>query len=450
MAEAVCLPDNKRIQVAAGETVLEAAIREGIPHAHACGGRAKCSTCRIWVVEGLEHCEPRTEAERALVEPLGFGPEMRLACQVKTRGDIVYRRLVLDAADLELTSQLGGVRPGSCGESRRIVVMFCDIRDFTGFSEPLSPYDVMFVLNRFFYQMGEVIDRNGGHIDKFIGDEIMALYGINDTPDAPLRAVKSALEMLEVNAKMKPYMKAMYGREFEIGIGLHYGETVIGLVGSASNERLTAIGDTVNLASRIENANKEAGTNLLISEELFREVEPCVEDADFICIRLRGTSERKTLYEVSALSDQGRAKLDDRAAESVATTQRFAGLDWTRLMAEDEIPVGGQIVIERPEFDLLVVRTEDRVYALNNACPHLNLPLKDSELSADDGIVCRWHQSCFDLDTGEIRTWCDGLSEDGTSEGMEELGNISKNRRQLRVFPVRIEDGAIWAALDKR
>ncbi len=80
-------------------------------------------------------------------------------------------------------------------------------------------------------------------------------------------------------------------------------------------------------------------------------------------------------------------------------------------------------------------------------CPHLNLPLNDSELTADGGIVCRWHRSCFDLATGEIRNWCEGLAEDGTSPGMEGLGNISKNRRPMTILPVRVADGEIWVAL---
>jgi class 3 adenylate cyclase len=75
-----------------------------------------------------------------------------------------------------------------------VVELFWDIRDFTGFAEPLSSYDVMFVLNRYFYQMGEVIERNGGYIDNFIGDETMVLFGIEDDDQAPLRAVKAALE----------------------------------------------------------------------------------------------------------------------------------------------------------------------------------------------------------------------------------------------------------------
>ncbi len=358
-----------------------------------------------------------------------------------------FRRLVLDEADLEITSQLSRKRLGSCGESKDIVVLFCDIRDFTGFSEALSSYDVMFVLNRYFYQMGEVIERNGGYVDNLIGDEVMALFGIEGDERAPLRSIKAALEMLDVIDGMKPYMEAMYGRSFEAGIGLHYGEAVIGAIGTASMEKLTAIGDTVNVASRIEAANKEAGTRLLISEELYEQVKEGVITEDFVRVKLRGTSARKTLYEISGMTDSALAAVSSETRIEAATI-RYAGLDWVRLMAEEDLPPGTRKIVERDEFDVLVIRTEDRIYATNNACPHLNLPLNDSELTDDGAIVCRWHGSCFDLETGDIRKWCDGLETDGTSKGMEMLGNISKNKRAMKVLPVRIADGNVWVAVD--
>ena len=446
MPQALCLPDNKGFDIEVGESILAATLRAGIPHAHACGGQAKCSTCRIWILDGLEACEARTEAERALAEPLGFGPEIRLACQTKVSGDVRFRRLVLDEADLEITSQLARKHYGSCGESKNIVVLFCDIRDFTGFSEFLSSYDVMFVLNRYFYQMGAVIERNGGYIDAFIGDQIMALFGIEDDDNAPLHGVKSALEMLDVVDNLKPYMEAMYGRSFDVGVGLHYGEAVIGSIGSANKEKLTAIGTTVNVASRIEAANKDAGTRLLISEELYERVKDDVVMQDFLRVKLRGTSKRKTLYEISGLSESALADLP-ATTEAAEDSRRYAGLDWVKLIKETELPVGARKVIERKEMDIQLIRTEDRIFAINNACPHLNLPLNDSEITEDGTIVCRWHQSHFDLETGETRNWCDGLQGDGTSKGQEHLGNISKNKRPMTIIPVRIEDGDIWVAL---
>ena len=366
MPKIACLPDKTDISIEDGETILAASLRAGIAHAHACGGRAHCSTCRVWILEGLEHCSERTELERAIADPLRFGPEVRLACQTKVSGDLKLRRLVLDETDLEITSQLAKPRLGRSGEVRTIAVLFCDIRGFTDLSQSLSPYDLMYVLNRYFFHMADAIERNGGYIEKFIGDAVMAIFGMDDTEDMPLRAIKAATDMLGAADRMKPYMKTMYDKEFDVGIGLHYGDAVIGTVSGGREEKLAAIGETVNVASRIEGANKEAGTRLLISEALYQQVEKQVEVADFIRVRLRGTNERMSLYEVIRLTPEAEARL--RAQES-RETMHFAGREWTRLAVQDEIGDGERKVFELEGFDLVVLRRGEKYFACNNCVP---------------------------------------------------------------------------------
>jgi class 3 adenylate cyclase/nitrite reductase/ring-hydroxylating ferredoxin subunit len=466
MPKVAFLPDNAELSVGAGETILEASLRAGIPHAHACGGRARCSTCRIWILEGLEYCSERNEQERAIAGPLRFGPEVRLACQTKASGDLKLRRLVLDETDLEITSQLAKPRLGRCGETRTIAVLFCDIRDFTNLSRHLSPYDLMFVLNRYFFQMADAIERNGGHVEKFIGDAIMAIFGIDDAPDMPLRAIKAATDMLDAADRMKSYMTTMYDMDFDVGIGLHYGDAVIGTVSGGREERLAAIGETVNIASRIESANKEAGTRLLISETLYRQTEKEVEVADFVRVRLRCTNERMSLYEVTRLTPEAEARLSARSARE---TIRFAGREWTRLVANNEIGDGERRVFELDAFDLVVLRKGEKYFACNNSCPHMHLPLfekrdaaetgvikspagreipRDSRVTDDLGLVCRWHETCFDLQTGEARNWAPRLQADGTSKGWEHVGDVSKNRAPIKPLPCLIKDGFLWVALD--
>lgn len=462
-----CLPDKKSLSIGEGETILEASLGAEIPHAHMCGGRARCSTCRVWILEGLEHCSERSELERAIAEPLRFGPEVRLACQTRVSGgDLTMRRLVLDEIDLEITSQLARPRYGRSGETRTIAVLFCDIRDFTNLSQDLTPYDLMYVLNRYFFHMADAIESNEGYIEKFIGDAVLAIFGMDDTQDVPLRAIKAATDMLDAADRMKPYMKEMYGKDFEIGIGLHYGEAVIGTVSGGKEEKLAAIGETVNIASRIESANKEAGTRLLISEALYRKVEQQVEVADYLRVRLRGTSERMSLYELVRLTPEAEAQLLARGNRG---TMRYLGRQWTRLAGQDEISDGGHTVFELDGFDVVVLRRGDRFFASDNSCPHLHLPLfekrelaetgilrspaghelpRESELTVDLGLVCRWHKTCFDMQSGEVRTWAPSLESDGTSKGMEHVGDLSKNRAPLRTLPCLLRDGFLWVALD--
>ncbi len=460
MANILSLPDNVSFEVVGEETLLEAALRSGLPMAHACGGRGKCSTCRIWVLDGLDACPARNGTEAVLADKLRLAEEVRLACQLQPAGDIRLRRLVLDDTDLAMSNQLDRSVATQTGQARDVVVFFSDVVGFTSISEALSPYDVMYLLNRYFAQAGQIVEANGGYIDKFVGDGMMAIFGLDDQPDAGIRAVNAALKTLDAVDRMKPFFASMYDVEFDIRIGLHRGEAVICSLGSIGHERLTAIGDVVNVASRVEAANKEAGTRFLISEALHGEVEESVEVSDYVRVRLRGTSERMTLYEISRLTPEVDAALNDVAPRE---SMRFAGKDWVRVFGDEELDDGERRILEFEDCYVVILRRADTFVAFNNACPHLHLPLfehrgttggGDSPASAastftdDLGVVCRWHQSCFDLQTGEIRSWCEKLNQDGTTPGMEYLGDISKNRARLQIFPCRVQDGYVWVSLD--
>jgi class 3 adenylate cyclase/nitrite reductase/ring-hydroxylating ferredoxin subunit len=459
MTKVIALPDKMDFDVAANETLLDAALRSGVPFAHACGGRAKCSTCRVWVLDGLAACPHRNADETAMADRLRLADEVRLACQLRPEGEIRVRRLVLDETDLLMTSQLGGTATMRSGESKRVAVFFSDIVDFTSLSEQLSPYDVLYLLNRYFAQVGDIIEQNGGLIDSFIGDGLMALFGVDDQPDAPLRAVNAALQTLATVDRLKPFFASMYGIDFDIRIGINYGEAVIGTLGIVGHHRRTAIGDVVNLASRVEAANKDAGTRLLITEALRDEIADKVDVADFVRVRLRGTAERTSLFEVTRLKSEVDAELNARQRRE---TMRQGGKRWVRTFAEDELQLHERRILDFEEYDVVVVREPDGYHAFNNACPHLHLPLyerrsaaevakfnlpTESTITKDLGVVCRWHQSCYDLDTGEIRNWAK-LQADGTTPTAEFLGDVSKNRAKLTIYPCRILDGFLWIGLD--
>src|SRR5215471_17677846 len=106
MARIRYLPDEVEVEVQNQKTILKTSLESGIPHTHVCGGNARCSTCRIAVLEGVEHCQPRNRQERVLAEKLSFPPTVRLACQTTITDDVTVRRLVLDDEDIHITSQL--------------------------------------------------------------------------------------------------------------------------------------------------------------------------------------------------------------------------------------------------------------------------------------------------------------------------------------------------------
>ncbi len=304
MKQIFFLTDEKEVTAESTETILNASLRSGIPHTHVCGGHARCSTCRVMLVEGLEQCDPRNEIEQKMADQLHFDPAIRLACQTTFSGSIALRRLVLDDEDIELDDQtMPGRESSSVGKEKRIAILFSDIRGFTSFSESMPAYDVIHLLNRYFHLVGRVIADNGGYIDNYMGDGIMALFGVDETPDASLRAVKAGLEMLDVVEKLKPYMILTYHRAFDIGIGIHYGEAVVGTIGARERKTETAIGDSVNFASRIESANKEAATNLLISEDTYRMVQDQVNIGKTTTVHVKGKTGEYMLYEVVGLGD---------------------------------------------------------------------------------------------------------------------------------------------------
>ncbi len=299
MPRAYFLSDDQHVELSAGESLLDAALRCGIPHTHVCGGAARCSTCRVRIVGDLRGCAPRTAAEERMATKLHFGPEIRLACQTTLRGDVQVRRLVLDPEDIELADHLSAdAAPRWAGEEKRIAILFADIRGFTSFAEALPAYDVIHTLGRYFYRMEAVIRRHGGYVDNYMGDGLMALFGADDAPHAPGRAVAAGVDMLSAVEELAPYFQSSYGKRFQIGIGVHHGDVVMGTVGPPGYDKVTAIGDAVNIASRLESANKGLGTRFLISEEAYRLLGGRFECRRHDGVVLPGKAGTRAVYEV--------------------------------------------------------------------------------------------------------------------------------------------------------
>jgi adenylate cyclase len=169
----------------------------------------------------------------------------------------------------------GGLSRG--GESRQVSVLFSDIRGFTTLSEKRTPQQVVDLLNRYFTLQVEVVFRHGGSLDKFIGDAIMAFWGAPlDDPQHARNAVAAALEMAEVLQRFKKELGEQ-DADFDVGIGIHSGPAVVGLIGSEQRREYTAIGDTVNLASRIEGLTKGV-SRILVSRDT---MELCADAYDF-------------------------------------------------------------------------------------------------------------------------------------------------------------------------
>jgi len=251
--------DDKEVVTDSETSLLDASLEEGIQHVHMCNGHGRCSTCRVLVLEGEESLTPPTEAEEKMISNRNFCQMVRLACQTKPNGDAKVRRLVRDELDMTLYAQADGAR------ETEMAILFLDIRSFTPFSERQYPYDVVHILNRFFYTMCAPVYEHHGTIDKYLGDGFMALFG---GKGCAKRAVKAAFQMLDKLPDFNEYLKLAYDETFVVGVGIHLGVVVKGNLGHPNQRQTTVIGDTVNMASRVESATKDIGVPFLVSEEV--------------------------------------------------------------------------------------------------------------------------------------------------------------------------------------
>lgn len=283
-------------------TLLQVSEKHHIPHMHACGGMARCSTCRVMVLEHPENLTPPTPAELALAQHMGFGNPIRLACQSRVLGPVTVRRLTLDDQDVSLDTSAAPRMPG---REQKIAILFSDIRNFTAFAEHSLPYDTVHVLNRYFQAMGEAVLKQDGYIDKYIGDGMMALFGMNCTQGDTNcgNAIKAALEMLRELERLNVYLRRNFNIEFHIGIGIHYGEAVLGEIGHSCRRQITAIGDAVNMASRIESATKQFGAPLLISENVREQLGTQLQLGRTFNALIKGKTGSYALHEVLGLNE---------------------------------------------------------------------------------------------------------------------------------------------------
>jgi len=287
-------PGGIEVAVPRGLTVLEASRFAGLPHASVCGGRGRCSTCRVRVVRGLESLPPAKPAEIRVLQRVGAPPNVRLACQVRPTQDLSVTPL------LPASSQAahGFTQPSYlAGEERNIVVLFADLRSFTGMAEHKLPYDLVFILNSYFKVAGEAVTRAGGIVDKFVGDGVMALFGVESGPeDGCRRAVAAASEIVNGVNHLSRLLAAELEEPLKIGIGIHSGPAVVGRMGYGAALHFTAIGDTVNVASRLQDLTKEYACQLVISEQVAQQAGMNVASFPRHELTVRNRREPLTLY----------------------------------------------------------------------------------------------------------------------------------------------------------
>jgi adenylate cyclase len=283
-------PGGRTVKIAPGTSVLEASRAHGIAHAAVCGGRGRCSTCRVRVGAGAALLPEPSATEARVLARIKAPADVRLACQLRPRADLVVTPLLPPGTGA--AASLTAMDPHQ-GVEREIAVLFADLRGFTQIAEARLPFDVVFILNRWFAAMGEAIEAEGGHLDKFLGDGLIALFGVEGAvEDAAVRAVAAARRMHMALERLNDDLASELAAPLRQGIGIHAGAAIVGDMGWGRAVALTAIGDTVNVASRLEALTKELGVPLVVSQRTAELARFRAAEAQVVETEIRGRAGR--------------------------------------------------------------------------------------------------------------------------------------------------------------
>src|SRR6266566_2452339 len=247
---------GRQVMTMAEDPAWVAQLAQAHPRA-APGDAAFLDQLVVWVryafVAALLAVLPAPEEVKVL-RRVGAAPDVRLACQLRPHGDLRVTPLLPATAQ----ARDGFGRPGYLhGAEREIVILFGDLRSFTQLSEKKLPYDLVFLLNRYFAETGHAVEAAGGRIDKFIGDGVMALFGLDSGVEAGCReALTAARDMSERMETLNRALIHDLPEPLRIGIGIHTGPAIVGEMGYGTAVSITAVGDSVNTASRVEGLTK--------------------------------------------------------------------------------------------------------------------------------------------------------------------------------------------------
>jgi len=293
--------NGRTFSVLPGATVLETLRENGVPHASICGGRARCTTCRVLVTKGLDQLPGPSGLEAGALARIGATPGVRLACQICPTADISVMPLL--AADASMADGvLGG---GLAGSERLITVLFVDLRGSSRLGEAKMPYDFLYILNQFLREMTKALDASNGHYSQFTGDGLMALYGLNhqDPAAGVAHAVRGAREMLARLDQLNSRIRGDLPYPLRIGIGIHFSEAIVGAMGPPGSQIISAIGEAVNTCARLQNLTKLYNCSVVISLRAAEASGLEVKGHELQKRSLEGMDQPVEFYTLSSLAD---------------------------------------------------------------------------------------------------------------------------------------------------
>jgi adenylate cyclase len=259
--------NGRTVRVPKGLSVLEASLRNNVPHASVCGGRARCSTCRIRIIGDCTALPEPSQREAFVLARVGANdPSIRLACQLRPTEDLSFFQLFLPSTT---TANTHASNPARIGQERYLVSLFVDMRGSTQLAEKRLPFDTVFVVNRFLAAVAQAVMECGGRPNQFLGDGMLALFGLGTTAQLACRQALRAAAMISANIdELNEFLSHDLREPIRFGIGIHGGEVIVGDIGYRDHMVFTALGDPVNVAARLQDMTKSLSCEALISEEV--------------------------------------------------------------------------------------------------------------------------------------------------------------------------------------
>jgi adenylate cyclase len=293
--------NGRTVPISSGATILETLRANGIPHASVCGGRARCTTCRILVTKGLDALPPPSVLEAGALARIGATPGIRLACQTCPTADIsVFPLLAADASAAD-----GMVRGGLEGNERLVAVLFVNLRNSTALSEARLPYDLLYILNQYFAEIIKALEASNGHCAQFAGDGLMALYGLSakDPATGAADALRGSREMLARIDRLSMRLRGDLPCPLRIGIGIHFGEAIVGTMGPPGSQVISAIGETVNVCARLERLTKAYDCAVVVSRRAAEMAGLDVKSHRLHQVTVKGRIQTVEFYALKTLAD---------------------------------------------------------------------------------------------------------------------------------------------------
>lgn len=258
---------GKTVRVPKGLSVLEASLRHNLPHASVCGGRARCSTCRIRIIGDHAALPEPSQREAFVLTRVGTNdPSIRLACQLRPTSDLSFFQLFTPQTS---AATAHASAPASIGQERYLVSLFVDMRGSTQLAEKRLPFDTVFIVNRFLGAVSQAVIENGGQPNQFVGDGMLALFGLTADPQTACRqALKAASGIATQIDELNQLLSHDLRQPIRFGIGIHGGEVIIGDIGYRDHIVFTALGDAVNVAARLQDMTKTLACEAIVSDEI--------------------------------------------------------------------------------------------------------------------------------------------------------------------------------------